>query len=353
MLTATDVNKQYAVVPKCDGALINNRKPNRSHAIQLKLGNSLFTTGRASDSTNGKIGQCSQMKGCKMIKSGKKLALKIAALATVTMGLSGCVYDMGLGYYDDGYANYDCDPYSPFDSYYDCDYGYGFYNIGYGGGWYERHWYPGYGTYIFDNYGRRFGMSDHHRRYWGGQRHNWYRDNRGRGGGHHRQGYGHSGNGSGSGYSPIAWPESNGGRVRDGDNDRRGRRHRNRHHDGLQRNDAVSPPPVETNGTPPPGRGHRGDGRRHRGQRGNWNAVPQSGAADGAPAAQPMPRPQHRQHRGNGGNGGNGGGRNWQAAQPQSAQSSAPPAPQPRAPRAERPSRPAVQSGERQHVREE
>ncbi len=260
------------------------------------------------------------------MKTGKKLALKIAALSAATMGLSGCYYDMGLGYYDNGYANYDCDPYSPFDRYYDCDYGYGFYNIGYGGGWYDSYWYPGYGTWIFDSHGRRFGMGDHHRRYWGGQRHNWYRDNRGRGGegGHHRNGYTRSG----GGHDSIAWPEANGGRVRDGDNDRRRRRNR-----GEQQQGAVSPPPVVTNGESRSGRGRGGGG--HRGQRGNWNVAPQVNApASAEPTAQPAPRFQPRQQRSD-----NGGGQNRQAAPP-SVQQAPAAAPRPQRQHIERSSGP-------------
>jgi hypothetical protein len=66
-------------------------------------------------------------------------------LATAGVVGSECIYDMGLCYAGDGYGsgNYGCDPFSPFDSYYDCDNGYGYSNIGYGGGWY-------------DNYGRRY-----------------------------------------------------------------------------------------------------------------------------------------------------------------------------------------------------
>ena len=84
-----------------------------------------------------------------MATISKKLGLKLAALTAATVGLSGCVYDMGLGYASDpygyGYDSYNCDPYSPFDSYYACDSGLGFYNIGFGGGWYDNYWYPGYG----------------------------------------------------------------------------------------------------------------------------------------------------------------------------------------------------------------
>ena len=124
----------------------------------------------------------------KKLGISRKLGLRLAALTAATVGLSGCVYDVGLGYASDdyGYNDYDCDPYSPFDRYYACDNSYGFYNIGFGGGWYDSFWYPGYGYYVFDNYGRRFNMRDNHRRYWGDRRQRWYRDNRG-----HDNGYGH------------------------------------------------------------------------------------------------------------------------------------------------------------------
>ena len=53
---------------------------------------------------------------------GGKMMLKISALAAAGMGLSGCVYDVGLGYASDGYYDdgYDCDPYGGYDSYYSC-----------------------------------------------------------------------------------------------------------------------------------------------------------------------------------------------------------------------------------------
>jgi hypothetical protein len=140
-------------------------------------------------------------------KSGSKWALKVAAIAGLGLGLSGCVYDssVGLGYASDGYSSgYDCDPYSPFNNYYDCDNGYGFSNIGYRGGWYNNYYYPGHGFYLFDTYGRRYDMYDDHRRYWGQQRYNWYRGNRNSyrhggyrdgnyGGGHHNGNYNNNG----------------------------------------------------------------------------------------------------------------------------------------------------------------
>lgn len=96
--------------------------------------------------------------------------LKSAFAAGALLSLGGCMYG---GTYGDGYVNnhgYDCDPYAPFDDYYACDYGYGFANIGFGGGWYDQYYYPGYGIYIFDRGGRRHAMHANHRRYWARQR---------------------------------------------------------------------------------------------------------------------------------------------------------------------------------------
>lgn len=111
-----------------------------------------------------------------------KALLKAALLITPSASLSGCVYDVGLGfasdvYYDDGYG---CNPYGGYDAYYDCDYGRGFANIGYGGGYYDNYYYPGYGLLLFDNVGRRYPMRDHHRRYWGEKRQYYFRKHRSR-----------------------------------------------------------------------------------------------------------------------------------------------------------------------------
>lgn len=98
--------------------------------------------------------------------------LKSAIAAGALVSLGGCMYG-GSGYYGDGYVNnsrYDCDPYAPFDDYYACDYGYGFANIGYGGGWYDQYYYPGYGVYVFDRGGRRHVMRDRDRYYWARKR---------------------------------------------------------------------------------------------------------------------------------------------------------------------------------------
>lgn len=276
-------------------------------------------------------------RGGKMTNISKKLGLRVAALTAATIGLSGCVYDMGLGYASDGYGygSYDCDPYAPFDSYYACDNGYGFYNIGFGGGWYDSFWYPGYGYYVFDNYGRRHNMGDHHRRYWGDRRQRWYRDNRGHNNGHgqndgrgdwngrgdgRHDGRGHGNNATSGVDQPIGWPERNGGRrderpgrrhdgnsgaVGNGDvgypggnrDDRRGDGRRGSN-DGQGNGSAVLPPDSRPLGRPGPDRraergGRGGDAPRVREQS---NSTPQGAGVPQPPArqrdAQPRPRPE-------------------------------------------------------------
>ena len=149
--------------------------------------------------------------------------LKAALLIAAGAGLSGCVYDVGLGlasdgYYDDAYA---CDPYGGYDAYYNCDYGHAFSNIGFGGGWHDNYYYPGHGIFLFDTFGRRYPMREQYRRYWGERRHNWYREHRGR----DRDDRGYEGRARG--YKDNARSERSasrdhqGGRVRDGDSDRR------------------------------------------------------------------------------------------------------------------------------------
>ena len=252
-----------------------------------------------------------------MTKISKKLFARLAVLSVATVGLSGCVYDMGLGYYDDGYASnsYDCDPYAPFNSYYACDSGYGFYNIGFGGGWYDNYWYPGYGYYIFDNGGRRYNMQDRYRRYWGEQRHQWYRNHHGREDGY-RDGRGRDDDrrGHGNGYrdgsrgtdQPIGWPESHGGRR----DERSGRPPQ------------PAPPPGDAVGRDDwEGRGGNRDGRREgrRGNRDGWrNGNAPVPGADAVPQPQPQaqPQPEGRPRGDNpgrgGGNGNGGGGGRWQ-----------------------------------------
>ena len=220
--------------------------------------------------------------------------LRFAVLATAGALLSGCTYDLGLGYASDGYGGgyYDCDPYSAFDNYYDCDNGYGFSNIGYGGGWYDSFYYPGYGIFLFDNYGSRHRMRDHHRRYWGERRHSWYRDNRGRHEGGRRDGRGLNNRGRGytgnDGLNTIGWPEQDGGRVREGDRNGRsrgdGRRDRNRGWRGGEGNGANAIPAP----TPDATRG-RSEGRR---DGGGWQRAPSASNADRPAAPHPVATPQ-------------------------------------------------------------
>ena len=218
--------------------------------------------------------------------------LRIAALTTAGIAVSGCTYDVGLGYASDSYGNgyYDCDPYNTFGSYYDCDYGYGFSNIGYGGGWYDSYWYPGYGVFLFDNYGRRYAMRDNHRRYWGDRRYRWYRENRGRNDGYGKRDRRDGRNyvDGGRGLDPIGWPERNGGRARDGERGERsrgeGRRGRNdQWRGGTGAGGVPEPNPEYVNGQ---GRAERnrdgwrgtepGQGRRaRRGYDGTMEAVQQ------------------------------------------------------------------------------
>jgi hypothetical protein len=178
--------------------------------------------------------------------------LSLAALASLSLG--GCYYgDVN----DASYADADCysrygdqywsrDPYAYDDvTYgYDCydaaDYRTGFVQIGFGGGWYDSLYYPGYGLFLFDRYGRRHSMSHDYLTYWGGRRAWWkHHGHRGYDRGHHRgdrgprlgRGYGHGGSpghGSGDGRwdnGPGALPpprerprgEGRGDRPRGGD----------------------------------------------------------------------------------------------------------------------------------------
>lgn len=132
---------------------------------------------------------------------------KMAAASVMAVGLSGCAtmygdgYGYGGGYYDDGYGyndgyndgyyndGYYDDGYGYDDYYYD-DYRLGYPNIGFGGGWYNNYYYPGYGTYLYDRSGQHWAMNQYYRNYWGrwrddyGRRHDrdWDRK-RGRGDG--------------------------------------------------------------------------------------------------------------------------------------------------------------------------
>ena len=165
--------------------------------------------------------------------------LGLAALASTLLG--GCYY--GDIYGSSSYAANDCaarygdeywsnDPYAYDDATYgyDCydiaDYHSGFVQIGFGGGWYDSYYYPGYGLFLYDRYGRRHGMDHNYLTYWGGRRAWWKHHGRR----HHDRGRDHDradrprypdsgwrpgkGRGDGSGAAPP--PGFPGGR-RDGD----------------------------------------------------------------------------------------------------------------------------------------
>lgn len=233
-----------------------------------------------------------------------KAIARIVALASVGAALSGCVYDVGLGYASDGYYDdaYGCDPFNEYDRYYDCDYGHGFSNIGYGGGWYDNYYYPGYGFFLFDNIGRRYPMRDHHRRYWGEKRHNWYRDNRGRdgnGGRYQRRNRGYT---DGATPGAIGRPERYDGRVDDVQRPRDGRRVGRRGSDDRGA-DAVPVPNAEAVQRLGRGEGYGRPDRRSRGSDTNATPRPRDGGyrqpppqnnagQDTAPVARPAPEPR-------------------------------------------------------------
>lgn len=113
-------------------------------------------------------------------------SIRAAAIGISAMGLSACAYSGDTGYYDDtgyeyGYNDPYCDDYYEYDRYYDCDYRAGFANIGFGGGYYDNFYYPGYGIYIFDRGGTRYRWQERHRRYWAQQRYRWHAGRRGDG----------------------------------------------------------------------------------------------------------------------------------------------------------------------------
>jgi hypothetical protein len=225
--------------------------------------------------------------------------LRIAAITGLGLTASGCVYDggFGLGYASDGYdSGYGCDGYSDFDSYYGCDSGYGFSNIGYGGGWYSNYYYPGYGYYVFDSYGRRHQMHNDHRRYWGGQRYNWYRENGRRHGRDHGRGYGRNNNHN-DGDNNYGGHHGNGNGPREGNGN-------GGHHNGGNGNYGGN-----NNRDPRPGILDGGFGRRGsrsgEGRGGSiQNPAPNPDPNNAINVAQP-PRNIDRGNRG-GGRGGNG-----------------------------------------------
>ncbi len=198
--------------------------------------------------------------------------LKSAVTAGALLSLGGCMYG-GSGYYGDGYVNnsgYGCDPYAPFDDYYACDYGYGFANIGYGGGWYDQYYYPGYGIYIFDRGGRRHAMRDHHRRHWARQRAEY--------GGHHARD---------RNRNPERRTERRDGRYERGDGTRDQRRGHYRDNSGT-RNDPGNRPETRA---PRPGSNGQAAPARDRGDRAGRDDRRPTMAAE-QPQARPVPTPR-------------------------------------------------------------
>ncbi len=199
-----------------------------------------------------------------MTKSFRRpLSITLVALAATTLG--GCYYGdvygtsyasggdcsarYGANYYDyDGYAYDDGYGYDCYDS---SDYGAGFVNIGFGGGWYDDYYYPGSGLWLFDSYNNRYPLRGQYLNYWGGRR-AWWKHHGGHGDGNwNRPGRG-DGNGDGRPGRPGGWN----GRPGDG-----------QHH-------GRPPAPGTGNGVPPttnhPGRPDRPDGASAMPPR-NWN----------------------------------------------------------------------------------
>ena len=177
----------------------------------------------------------------------RPLSIALGALATTALG--GCYYGgvNGAGYASNSYAcetrygagYYDeYDPYAYDDGYgYDCydgsDYGSGFVQIGFGGGWYDDYYYPGYGMWMFDNYRNRYPLNGQYLNYWGGRR-AWWRHHGGRGDGNwNRPGRGDQDGRPGRPGRPGGWN----GNDRDNDGPRGNR----------------PPPPGAGNGNYPPG----------------------------------------------------------------------------------------------------
>lgn len=209
----------------------------------------------------------------------RPLSLALGALATTALG--GCYYGdvggasyassayacetrYGAGYYDS------YDPYAYDDGYgYDCydgtDYGGGFVQIGFGGGWYDDYYYPGYGTWMYDNYRNRYPLRGQYLNYWGGRRAWWmHRQDRPGGG---KQ------NWKGRDNPPVTTNPVPPGRTPG----------------------AVRPRPPAT-GDVTPGQPGRGDGN-WRWNRGDGAARPERGSGTGAatpPPATSNPAPDRR-----------------------------------------------------------
>lgn len=256
----------------------------------------------------------------------RPLSLALGAIATTLLGgcYSGGVY--GASYASGGdcaarYGNsyYDYDGYAYDDGYgYDCydaaDYGGGFVNIGFGGGWYDDYYYPGYGMWMFDNYRNRYPLRDHYLNYWGGRR-AWWKH-------HGSRGHGQPGR-------PGGWNRGDGdGRPGDGRPGRPGGWNRgDRDNDGPR---GTRPGRPDGNSMPPPAAGSPGrpDGGVGRpGRSGGWNR------GDGRPDSPRSTRPDRPR----------GGGMPPATGNTGRPDRPAPAATPPRAPRPERVERPAPQ----------
>jgi len=196
------------------------------------------------------------------IRFRRPLSIALGAVATTTLG--GCYYGdvYGASYASGsdcaaryGNAYYDYDGYAYDDGYgYDCydasDYGGGFVNIGFGGGWYDDYYYPGYGMWMFDNYRNRYPLRDRYLNYWGGRR-AWWKH--------------HGGRGDGQPGRPGGWHRGDGdGRPGDGRPGRPGGWNRGDGNDGGPRGTRPGRGPGDGNGRPPPGSGNPG--------RPDWNS---------------------------------------------------------------------------------
>ncbi len=174
----------------------------------------------------------------------RSLSIALGALATTTLG--GCYYGdvygsnyasggdcasrYGADYYDsDGYAYDDGYGYDCYDA---ADYSGGFAQIGFGGGWYDDYYYPGYGMWLFDSYHNRYPLRGQYLNYWGGRRAWWqHHKDRPGGGGH--------------------WTPKPGQGTHDGKPGRPGGWHR-----GDRDRPNGTPPSGSTPGTPPPAAAH-------------------------------------------------------------------------------------------------
>lgn len=109
-----------------------------------------------------------------------RLAILIAAAG---LSLGGCAYNglgVGLGYGDSyGYGYGPYSGYGAYDPYFDYTYGRPGYGYSMPYGWYGGYYYPGIGSYVYDQYRNPFYWSDIQRSHWESQPHHssWTRAN--------------------------------------------------------------------------------------------------------------------------------------------------------------------------------